>query len=169
MPMDAVIALVGVVVGATAAGAVDYFLQRQRARETSRREHEAQERLARAAALVAAMELAEEEVALAASGAIPIRRQPVWPARRELLAQHLGPVHAFPVALVFSMVDRARDTPEDERGSLIEASRRLFDFARVDILLAYATGKPLPPAEFVDAALVAAGSPPLTRWLGSEP
>jgi hypothetical protein len=168
MTVEAIIALVGVVVGATATGVVDYFLQRQRGRETSLREQEAEERLARAAALVAAMELAEEEVALSAGGAIPTRRQPVWPERRELLAQHLGPVHAFPVALVFSMVDRARDTPERERDTLVEASRRLFDFARVDILLAYATGKPLPPQEFVDAALVAVGSQPLTRWLSSE-
>jgi hypothetical protein len=46
----------------------------------------------------------------------------------------------------------------------VETARRLFDFARVEILMAYAVGKPLPPRELVDAALVAAGSPALSHW-----
>jgi len=166
--MSAVIALVGVVVGALVTGTVDYVVQRQRAKETLAKEGAAEERLARSAALVAAMELAEEQAALSAAdegSEIAPRRSPVWLERRELLARHLGPVHAFPVALVFSLVERARDLPPERRTSEIAAARRLFDFARVDVLLAYAVGKPLPPEDMVNAALVAAGSPPLTGWL----
>ncbi len=166
--MSAVIALVGVVVGAVLTGTVDYVVQRQRAKETLAKEGAADERLARSAALVAAMELAEEQAALSVAdqeAEIAPRRSPVWLERRELLAQHLGPVHAFPVALVFSLVERARDLPPERRTSEIAAARRLFDFARVDVLLAYAVGKPLPPEDMVNAALVAAGSPPLTGWL----
>jgi hypothetical protein len=166
--MSAVIALVGVVVGALLTGTVDYVVQRQRANETLAKEGAAEERMARSAALVAAMELAEEQAALSAAdegSEIAPRRSPVWLERRELLARHLGPVHAFPVALVFSLVERARDLPPSRRTSEIAAARRLFDFARVDVLLAYAVGKPLPPEDMVNAALVAAGSPPLTGWL----
>jgi len=168
--MDALIALIGVVVGAVMAGAVDYLVQKRRTAETIRREQAARTQLARAAALVAAMELAEEQTVLSSrqeSGrsSIPSARDSVWTQRRELLAEHLGPVHTFPVALVFSLLDRARQVSATEGERQLEAARDLCDFARVEILLAYSAGKQLPPEELVNAALVAAGSPPLSRWL----
>jgi hypothetical protein len=166
--MDAVIALIGVTVGALLTGTVDYFIQQRRSADATRREREAQTELARAAALVAAMELAEQESSLlhgeAKTGALP-RQASIWIQRRELLAQQLGPIHAFPVTFVFSLVDRARELEGREREANIKAARELFDFVRVEILLAFATGQTLPPEGKVDAALMAAGSPPITRLL----
>jgi hypothetical protein len=169
--VEAVFALVGVVLGAGVAGLVDYFVQRRRREEDDKREQEALVRTGRAAALVAAMELAEAEVTLEShegggeAHRPAARRNSVWTQRRELLAQQLGPVHAFPVAFVFSLVDRV-ELSGRATGREAETARVLFDFARVDILLAYATGKELPAPELVDAALYAAGCPPVSKMLG---
>jgi hypothetical protein len=164
--VQALVAFIGVIVGAVLSGVVNYYVQKRRSDEEQRRDRVTRERLARAAALVAAMELAEAEAAVDAPGdeARIIRRDSVWTERRELLAEHLGPLHAFPVALAFSVIDRAAGMDPGARERRIEGSHILLDFARVDVLLAYATGRALPDEELVDAALVAAGSPPMSRW-----